>query len=361
MQITYASPIQPGVHDISVVADVNANATAVILPNYFVVPATVLLSYGELEAATTLTVAGFGADGAPIVEVLNCAIGGAVVGRETTNKFSYVVSITNGDTALTALSAWAVGDHYIVGYPVVESSSISVVAAVALAPTEAATLDRDSFVSPLNVHFSLDAGSVTKVTVIGIDAAGFIHSEDVSFPAGSTSGVTVSAYYRITSITNTGANGLVNFVATASGSYYDNKDNSTFVTQHPYIILDTLFADGFNIQFNPLPFVSQDMATLNAGTTFTGFSAYRATGTTQPVYQLPKFSGSVTGAMTLTPENELAWPNTVTGTTGTPASALAVKDGTVYGTVYLRPLSAVKTEVKKFFGKLVVNITPFGA
>lgn len=248
--------------------------------------------------------------------------------------------------------------------PIVDGST-PIVADATLGGGASATILPNYFVNAVNVLLSwgiVANNNATTLTIVGVGADGNIITESKTCPVNASSptvdSATVNKYLYIISITNAGLPPLSAFSARAVGQHY-TADADVFVEKSPLIVLDTTGADAFEIQFTPLPIVVRDDTKVLAGTTFSGCTSYKAVGTIQDVYNTPTFSGSVTGPFTLTPASDLAWPNTVTGAESN--GDLAIRAGTVYGTVYARPLSAIKVYTKKLFGKLVIDIVPYGA
>ncbi len=243
--------------------------------------------------------------------------------------------------------------------PIVDGSS-PIAASYTLEGGASATILPNYFVNAVNVLLSWGAPvAQTSISISGVDANGDNATEVIVCPASVAVNdqPTVKKYLFIKSISNIYEE-LTDFSARAVGQHYTAEED-VFVDKSPLIVLDTTGADAFEIQFTPLPIVVRDDTKVLAGTTFTGCTSYKAVGTIQDVYNTPTFAGSVTGPFTLTPASNLAWPNTVTGAESN--GDLTIRAGTVYGTVYARPLSAIKVYTKKLFGKLVIDIVPYGS
>ncbi len=315
---------------------------------------TLILSWGAPSKATQLEIVGTYLSGLKCSVIIDCAA--SVVGNtKTTQLFGTIISITNiGSSSLPQLDVHT------------DKEESKIVASTQDLVSGSAVIDIDYYNNEYPLSLTWDAPIASgKLLIKGADKAGQLRAiEEVKFDAGKSakeyfpdtgSVSTKNTYQYIRSITNASAALLPNFKAEVkeSAKLFSGTENSgeDWIAKPP-IILDPR-ADGFAIQFTPQPIIDADTTK-----TFTGCTNYKAKGTMQPIDVVPTFSGSVTGPATATPSDELAWTSDVTVDKVT--GAAANKAGIAYRSKETGPLSAIRVETDKLFGKLVVDILALG-
>lgn len=263
MQVVYESPKESGAHIIVASSDLASGATATIVPNYFLGDVNILLSYGVLQAATTITITGYDSNGNEIIDVLTCPINvSAVVDRASAKQFSYVTEIKNGAASLTGFSAKGIGEHYVQssdvwndvssinsvinteGYsglfvqskkspvpppPPPHDEYITIVESINL-PGSSATILGSNLGQMYKVLLSFDktdSGQNTIIEIKGLaasdpDTQDLILSTTETIECGSVSAdnqQTQYKYHTVESIKNVGSYELPNF----SSKYYDSR------------------------------------------------------------------------------------------------------------------------------------------